>query len=252
MRKKRISRWSAKNLIVVLVRPEEAGNIGAVARAMRNMGLTRLHLVSPCRFDTAEGLKMAHRSRDILYRAKIFDSFDEAIAPAAEVIGFTVRRRRKGPVPLPFDRMAGDVLSRASRQPVALLFGPEGTGLSNEELSKCQQIASIRAGLRFPSLNLSQAVLAAAYTLRLAWTDRRGGTGGTDRVLAGARELEAYYRHLEETLARIGFLRKMGGKPLMQDLRRIFARSRLDSREVRILRGILRQTEWAREKKRET
>jgi tRNA/rRNA methyltransferase len=246
------SGWPEKNLIVALVRPEEAGNVGAVARAMKNMGISRLHLVSPCRFDTEAGLKMAHRSRDLLKRANIFESVDEAIAPAAEVIGFTVRRRRKGPIPTAFDRMAGEVLSRASEQPVALLFGPEGTGLTNDDLSKCQRVASITAGSRFPSLNLAQAVLAAAYTLRLAWKERRGRVGGTDRSLSSARELDALYRHLEETLVRIGFLREPSGKSLMRDLRRVFARSRLDSREVRILRGILRQIEWAMDVRRKT
>jgi TrmH family RNA methyltransferase len=236
------TKWPAKNLIVVLVGPEEPGNVGAVARAMKNMGLHRLHLVSPCRFDTSEAIRMAHRSGEILKRAKVFEAVDPALSEAATVVGFTGRRRRKGPPPEPFDRVAPQVLSRARRQPVALLFGPEGGGLSNEDLSRCHRIVSIPTGGRFSSLNLAQAVLAAVYTLRLAASDQREKV---KRSLASTGEIERLHRHLEEVLSRIGFLKGPAGTAMMRDFRRIALRAGLDAREVRIFRGILRQAEWA-------
>jgi TrmH family RNA methyltransferase len=236
------TKWPSKNLIVVLVGPEEPGNIGAVARAMKNMGLHRLYLVSPCRFDSPEAIRMAHRSGEILKRAKVFETVDSALSEAATVVGFTARRRRTGSVHESIDRLAPEILARALRQPVALLFGPEGGGLSNEDLSRCHRVVSIPTGGRFSSLNLAQAVLAAAYTLRLA---AYGRTEKTARSLASSGEMERLQRHLEGVLSRIGFLKGPAGTAMMRDLRRISLRAGLDAREVRIFRGILRQAEWA-------
>lgn len=237
-----------RNLIIVLVRPEEPGNIGAAARAMKNIGLSRLHLVSPCRFDTPEALRMAYRSHDFLKRAKVFPDLATAIGSAVEVVGFTARRRKKGSIPLPFDRVAPQVLARSRLNPVALLFGPERTGLSNEELSRCHRTVFLPTGPHFSSFNLAQAVVLAGYTLRLAIDQSKESKGKGGRHLATAKEMDGLTRHLEEVLSEIDFLKEQAGPAMMRDLRQIFIRAMLDPREVAILRGMLRQVAWAMRK----
>ena len=185
---------------------------------------------------------MAHRSLDVLRGAKVFGDLDSAVSTASELIGFSARRRRKGPLPLPIEQIAPEILARASGQPVALLFGPESTGLSNEEFARCHRVVSISTGPDFPSLNLAQAVLAAAYTLRLCVTKRKAAS---PPPIAPADEMESLFRQLKEVLVRIEFLKGAQAPVLFRDLRQILLRARPDSREVRILRGILRQVVWA-------
>jgi len=192
---------------------------------------------------------MAHRSVDILERAKVFGDLGSALSKASEVIGFTARPRRKGPLPLPFEQLAAKVLSRARSQPVALLFGPEATGLSNEELSHCRRVASLSCGPHFPSLNLAQAVLAAAYTLRLAAAGRKMRP---PPLIAPTHEVEGLLGQLAETLFQIGFFKGKGAPSLLRDLRQLILRAAPNTREVRILRGILRQALWRRESRENT
>ena len=225
---------------VILVRPEHPGNVGAAARAIKNMGYRSLRLVAPlCGHLTPETLKMAYGARDVLEQARIHATLAEAIADVRWVAGFTMPRPgRLTPTPLP--EAAPALAGRALDVPVALVFGPEISGLSNDELAVCQQIVSIPSDPAQPSLNLAQAVLLACYELSRTTNPIR-----TERVPATVDELDGLHAHLVETLAAIGFLYPPHDRHLARDLRVLLSRAQLDSREVRILRGILRQARWA-------
>lgn len=233
-------RWRDR-VRVILVRPEHPGNVGAAARAMKNMGYRSLHLVAPlCGHLTPDALKMAYGARDVLDQVRIHATLGEAVASVRWVAGFTVSRPGR-PTSIPLADVAPDLAGRAHTVEVALLFGSEISGLSNDELAVCQQIVSIPSDPDQPSLNLAQAVLLACYELKRTPNPIR-----LDRVPATVDELEGLQSHLAETLAAIGFLHPPHDRHLVHDLRALIHRAQLDSREVRILRGILRQARWAR------
>ena len=224
---------------VILVRPEHPGNVGATARAMKNMGYRSLHLVSPlCGHLTPEALKMAYGSKDVLEQARIHSTLAEAVADARCVAGFSMPRPGR-PAPIPLAEVASDLAGRASDVTVALVFGSEISGLSNDELAVCQEIVAIPSDPAQPSLNLAQAVLLACYELNRTTNPIR-----MERVPATSGELDGLQSHLAETLSAIGFLHPPHDRHLIRDLRALIQRAQLDSREVRILRGILRQVRW--------
>ncbi|MCA9750806.1 MAG: RNA methyltransferase [Gemmatimonadetes bacterium] len=236
-------------LRVVLVETSHPGNIGAVARAMKTMGLARLALVEPKRFPCAEATAMAAGADDILYDATVHDTLDAALAGTAWVVGASARDRRRvdWPVlePAPF---ASEALARAADVEVALVFGREHSGLSNDELDRCHALLRIPTSADYHSLNLAAAVQVAAWELReaaLAGATRPDDAGRARESVAVA-DMEGFYAHLEQVLAEVGYLDRRSPRLLMRRLRRLFNRAQPDRPELNILRGILAATQRAR------
>jgi tRNA (cytidine32/uridine32-2'-O)-methyltransferase len=238
------------NIRIVLVNTSHAGNIGGAARAMKNMGLGQLYLVAPQRFPADEATWRAANATDVLARAIVVDTFDAAVAGCALVVGSSARERSI-PWPLLDARRCGErVYAEARRQPVALVFGREDRGLTNEELQKCQLHVNIPADAAYSSLNLAMAVQVLAYEVRMAHLAGRlpdDPMSGWDLDYAGAEDVERLFAHMEEALAAMGFLKADAPKQTMTRLRRLLQRTRLDVMEVSILRGILTSAQyWVR------
>ncbi len=227
------------NIRIVLSRTSHPGNIGAAARAMKTMGFSRLYLVSPKLFPHPDATARSSGAEDILQMAQVCQSLDDALRGAALVVAVTARPRDLSHEVF-HPREVGDiVLDEAGRGEVALVFGTEMSGLTTEEVGKCQIIATIPANPAYSSLNLAAAVQIMTYELHMALFEPEK-TGGALLDLATFEEIENFYQHFESTLVKIGFLDPQEPKRLMQRMRRLFARSRLEKTEVNILRGILR------------
>ena len=231
---------------VVLVSPQGPLNVGAVARAMKNMGVDDLALVNPFHPPLhPHALLMAQRAKEILERAQVFSSLQEALSPCTLVVGTTRRRgKRRGRMLSPRE-IAPEIVQASREGKVALVFGPERMGLSNEEIDLCQELVMIPAEEGYGSLNLAQAVMVLLYEVFLAREGMAGERKQRPRSLPSWEELEGMYRHMERVLLQIGFLEGDNPSRMMTALRRIFGRARLDPREVRIIRGIFHQVEWA-------
>jgi tRNA (cytidine32/uridine32-2'-O)-methyltransferase len=238
------------NARVVLIHTSHPGNIGAVARAMKNMCLSQLYLVKPKQYPDDQALWRAANAVDILDQAVVVDTLDEAIADCGLVVG-TSARGRTIPWPLLDPRQTADkVYQELDKHPVALLFGREDRGLTNEELQRCNLHVHIPANEEYSSLNLAMAVQVICYELRMRHLD--GGLSKNameewDIDFAPTEDVERYFVHLEQTLTDIGFLKPSAPKQLMTRLRRLYSRTRLDKMEVSVLRGILTSTQsWVR------
>jgi len=229
---------------IVLVEPTHPGNIGASARAMKNMGLAHLHLVRPRHFPHAEATARASGADDLLARARVHEDLETAIADCALVIGASARRRTIEWPTLTPREAAPRVLATAAEAPVALLFGREHAGLTNAELDRCHALLHIPVDPAYPSLNLGAAVQVVAYELFLA--RQAAEASRPTHVPAPAAAMEAFYRHLEETLVDIGFLDPDNPKQAMRRLRRLFNRAAPDAQEVNLLRGILSAAQGAK------
>jgi tRNA (cytidine32/uridine32-2'-O)-methyltransferase len=224
----------------VLVGTTHVGNLGASARAMKTMELGRLELVNPRSRPDAACLALAAGADDLLERAGIHGDLPAALAGCRLVIGASARLRSLAwPLLEPPDA-ARRLLAEAAGGEVALVFGRESSGLSNEELACCHLLVHIPADPGFSSLNLAAAVQVLAYEVRRIW--REGGaprSAETPRDLATAEELDGFHGHLAQTLLDIGFSGPERSARLLLRLRRLFNRARLDRRELNILRGIL-------------
>ncbi|OGI46369.1 MAG: hypothetical protein A2637_03425 [Candidatus Muproteobacteria bacterium RIFCSPHIGHO2_01_FULL_65_16] len=233
-----------KNIRIVLVRPTHPGNIGAAARAMKNMGLENLHLVAPENFVAAEARARAVGAEDVLARAVTRDSLDAALADCHLVIGASARARRIE-WPLLEPKACAEKLIAAAG-PAALVFGQERTGLTNAELERCCFVVQIPASPAFPSLNLAAAVQVLAYEIYLAG---RRSLEQKDRVATPVshEDMRQFYRHLEQVLVQTGFLDPSNPRLLMRRLVRLFNRAGLDRNELNILRGILTAVQTRRE-----
>lgn len=228
---------------VVLSHTSHPGNIGAAARAMKTMGLSRLYLVNPKHFPDEAADARASGALDVLENARVCGSLDEALAGTVMAAGVSARRRDLShPVLMPREA-APRLLEGAVQGEVALLFGTEMSGLSNAELEKCQMLVSIPANPEYSSLNLGAAVQVLAYELRIALTEAL--PRGKSAEPATFDDVERFYSHLEQTLVAIDFLNPQHPKRLMQRLRRLFARAALEKEEVAILRGVLTQVDKA-------
>jgi tRNA/rRNA methyltransferase len=234
----------AKNISVVLYRPKYAGNVGSVARAAKNMGITELVVVGTTDLDReAMEQRSTHLAADVLDRIQYVPSLQEALGRFNYIVGTTARLgRARGPFVSP-RAAAGKIAGLAGNNRVALLFGPEDTGLANDELALCQCVVTIPTSRAFTSLNLSQAAMILCYEVFVALSS--GQTGAAPPKLALASELEGLYDQIRELLSRIGFLNVQNPEYWMLDIRRFFARAGLLSREVKILRGICRQIDWS-------
>ena len=228
---------------IVLVNTSHPGNIGGVARAMKNMGLTQLYLVSPKEYPSDRALWRASNATDILEQAIVVDELDQAIADCGLVIGSSARERRI-PWPLLTPRECGERChGEAATHPVALVFGREDRGLTNEELHKCHYHVHIPSNPGYSSLNLAAAVQVITYELRMSCLNAEQGKAihfdDWDIPPADHQALERYFQHLQQTLEKLGFLAPDNPRQTMTRLRRLYSRIRLDEMELSILRGIL-------------
>ncbi len=240
---RRSDRYGA--LRVVLIGTTHAGNIGASARAMKNMGLERLYLVNPtAAFPSAEATARASGADDVLARAVVCTGLGEALEGCGLVVGASARLRSL-PWPTLSARDSAARVAQESRQTeIALVFGREHSGLTNEELECCHFLLHIAANPHYSSLNLAAAVQVVCYEVRVACeADAPGTPCGTTSDLADAAQLEHFYQHLERVLVQVRFLDPAQPRHLMRRLRRLFNRARPDRNEINILRGILTATE---------
>jgi tRNA/rRNA methyltransferase len=236
------NRVNLDHLTIVLHKPRLAENIGATARAARNMGLTRLALVQPEDFDPERMLKMATgSSADLIHNLTVHPDLASAVGPCHYIVGTTARlggSYRQSPV-TPRE-LARQLIPISQHNQVALVFGPENWGLTNDELALCHSLVSIPTS-DFRSLNLAQAVLVVTYEIFLARQDLH------DRFvprLANSFELESMYTELQDTLLQINYIGHQNPEHWMMRIRRFFSRHGLRAMEVQVIRGICRQIDW--------
>ncbi len=227
-----------KRVRIVLCGTSHPGNIGASARAMKTMGLTSLHLVNPTRFPAADADAMASGAADVLETAIVCGSMDEALAGTVFAVACTARSRDLSHPVLTARETGVRLLREAAQGPVALVFGPEQSGLTRREVSRCGAIGMIPANPDYTSLNLAAAVQIFAYEARQA-AEAVASYPQEAYEAASYEEVEFFFRHFEQTLYDIQFLDPKQPKRLMQRLRRLFHRARLEKEEINILRGIL-------------
>ncbi len=224
---------------IVLVDTTHPGNIGAAARAMKNMGLTQLHLVRPAQFPHAEATARASSAADVLSNAQVHQRFEDAIADCGLVVGSSARQRH-----LPWDLVeprecAVQVVAQAKLRSVALVFGAERTGLTNAELSLCNLLVTIPTHPDYSSLNVAMAVQLLTYEV---WLQLRPGAPPSpdrDVPLSSSEEMTRLYTHIAQVLNEIDFHDRTGSGQLMARIRRLFNRAQVDQNEMNILRGIL-------------
>lgn len=235
-----------EDIKVVLVHTSHAGNIGSAARAMKTMGLTRLVLVAPADYPSGEAFALSSGAHDVLDQAVVVDDIETAIADCTLVVGASARSRSL-PWPLLNPReMADKVAAHPDGSSIALLFGRERSGLTNEELAKCHYHVNIPSNPQYSSLNVAQAVQVLCYELRmrqeLAVPQTRIDWGVEwDQPPARADQLEGLFEHWEKTLVEIDFLDPNNPRTLLNKIRRLILRAQPDEVEANILRGMLTQ-----------
>jgi len=230
----------AADIRFVLVGTQHPGNIGAVARAMKNMALERLVLVRPREFPHPEALARASGADDVLAAARVVDSLPEAIADCGYVVATTAREREHNHRVIDVRDAAARIHAEAARGPVAVLFGAERAGLANEEIEAAHALLRIPANPAYTSLNIAMAAQLIAYEIHRAQGAQVEPPPRGTVPLATPAEMQRLYEHLEQVLGEINFRdRTTSGTNLMQRLRRLFQRAEPDQNEVNILRGIL-------------
>ncbi len=236
-----MSRIKRENITIVLVEPQIPENVGAAARAMKNMDIRRLVLVNPKNCDLTRILKTATvHSIDIIEEMEVHDDLGSALGPFQYVAGTTARSGTARPALTNPRNLAGDLTAVSRENRIAILFGPEDRGLSNEQLRYCHTITRIPT-FEFASLNLSQAVMIVCYEIFVT------GNGSVEQDvprLANSFELEGMYEHLRSVLMKIGFLNPQNPEHWMLNIRRFFSRLQLRTGETRVIRGICRQIDW--------
>jgi len=229
------------NIRIVLVRPRGSGNIGSIARAMKNMGQTDLALVGKARTRSFWARAMAVHGRDILANAQRYETLREAVADCVLVVGTTCRSglyRKHSQSP---EALAGEILTAAKNGKVALVFGPEDHGLSNRDIEPCQLLMTIPTNPEYPSLNVAQAVVICLYELYVATFDAVQNRG-IER--APAEDVERLFDRMRTVLLKIGFLDSENPEHMLLAFRRILGRAGLEEKDVRIFTGMFRQIEW--------
>ncbi len=226
----------SQNLHFVLVEPESPGNVGATARAMRTTGFEKLILVNPCPLDNDEARMMGHRSYDIIEKARLFESFDKAIAGMRLVVATTMRKRHfKFPFFTP-EEISNKLLDVAVKHPVAIVFGREKNGLTNEEILKCHLHSTIPTATQNPALNLAQAVMIYAHTF---FINMNRVESRYSYKLATQYELEKFYEHLQAALDLVRFVPRDGIDNFITRFRRLIGRSMAEKRDIRLLHKLL-------------
>jgi len=230
---------------IVLVGTTHPGNIGAVARAMKNMQMTNLRLVAPKIFPSADATSRASGADDVLSRAMVCDTLREAVADCQVVIGASARSRTISWPELTPRECVTEIFTRHAGEKIAIVFGREHSGLTNEELDMCRYLLHIPCNPAFSSLNLAAAVQVISYELFVAaGSVQRKAIGDRGECpLATAEQMESFYDHLHQTLIDIDFTQTDKSQSIMRRLRRIYNRIELDTKEVDILRGILRMSQ---------
>lgn len=230
------------NIRIVLVNTSHPGNIGATARAMKAMGLTNLYLVQPKKFPHAEATARAAGADDILAHATVVDSLAEALQNCKLILG-TSARDRTLPTMLLHPRAAAiQIMNEAKEHQLALVFGRENNGLTNDELQQCHYHIHIPTNPDFSSLNLAAAVQIMAYEIKVAQHEVLPNNSQYDE-LATSEEVTALYEHLTNTLITTKFLDPQNPGKLIPRLQRFFNRARLEKTEIQIWRGILASIE---------
>jgi len=225
---------------IVLVAPQHPGNVGAVARAMKNMALTELVLVRPRQFPDPEATARASGADDVLGAARVAATLAEALSGCGYVAATTSRERDQYFRVIDVREAAARIVTAAQRSPAAVVFGAERTGLTNEELESAHVLIRIPANSAYASLNLAMAVQLVAYELFRARGAALTGSEPPAAPLASAQEMERLFTHFTEVLQEIDFRdRTQSGTHLMARIRRFLQRAELDQNEVNILRGIL-------------
>lgn len=230
-------------LVLILNQPQDLVNIAGTVRAMRNMGLARLRLVQPAEYDAWRIAGIAHGSEPMLERVEFFDTLAQAIADTAHVVGTTARRREAAFIWQQPREAAPEILAlaAASEAPVALVFGREDKGLSNEDLDLCDRLLTVPADPGASSLNLAQAALLVCYELRLAALAPRPTALPRARrhaPRAGTADLQALFTDVEATLAEIDFFKKRNPAAILRTVRVVARRAGLDAREAKLLRAM--------------
>ena len=224
---------------VVLSHPSHPGNIGAAARAMKTMGFSELALVEPRHFPHAEAMTLAAGAADVVDAAQVYATLDAAVADCIVAAGFSARRRDLSHAPQTLREAAPELSAIATSQGrVALVFGNETSGLSNEELARCQRFVSIPANPAYPSLNLAAAVQVVCYELAVA-ASSFDAPRANPREVATGEDVSRLCDEIERTALDSGYLDPQQPGRFMQRIRLLFARARLEREEVKILRGFL-------------
>ena len=229
------------NIRIVMVRPRGSGNIGSVARAMKNVGANELAIVGSARTQSFWARAMAVHGRDILGEATCYETIRDAIADCTLVVGTTCRAglyRSHSQTPR---EVAPTIVSAARKDKVALLFGPEDHGLSNKDLEHCQQLIAIPTHPDYQSLNVAQAAVICLYEIYLA-SLAPAENSGIER--AHAEDIERLFDIMRNSLLKIGFLDSENPEHMLLAFRRIFGRNGLEAKDVRILTGMFHQIEW--------
>ena len=230
----------------VLARPKIAGNIGSVARALKNMGFDDLRLAAPASSHKSKAARdMAVHAADLLENARIFDNLREAVSDRMLTVGTTCRAGQYRCSVKPLRESAGELVGLAESNRIAIIFGPEDTGLTNSEIKLCERLIAIPASPDYPSLNLAQAVMLVAYELRMAADESTDLSAPLQ--FANAAEVDAMLERLKHSLVAIGFAPQDNPEHIMFAMRQIFGRSGLLPRELDILNGIAAQIRWVAE-----
>lgn len=228
---------------VILVGTTHPGNIGSTARAMKTMGFRSLYLVNPKAFPHPKAYELAAGADDILDQTLVVSSLDEALKGCQLILGTSARPRGISlPGLVPFE--AAELISQKSDDTdIALIFGREHSGLTNEELLKCHYHINIPSNPEYSSLNLAHAVQIIVYELRMKILAPSASVALHQDSLACAEEIEQFYHHLKEVFLDINFLKEATPRRLMQRVRRLFNRIGLEKMEVNLLRGMLSQVQ---------
>lgn len=225
---------------IVLVGTTHTGNIGSVARAMKTMGLSQLWLVSPKELPDGQAYALSAGASEVLANAKVVDKLEDAISDCGLIVGASARSRTLS-WPMLEPRECGEkAVIEAQQKPVALVFGRESSGLTNEELQLCNFHVCIPANPEYSSLNLAMAVQIVTYEVRVAALAAKPQVAAVDEtVYPSSEQMERFYQHLEQTLNDTGFIIKQHPGVVMTKLKRLFTRARPEDAELNILRGIL-------------
>ena len=223
---------------IVLSHTSHPGNIGAAARAMKTMGFAQLVLVAPRHFPDPDAVAMAAGAADVLQAARVVQTLEAAVAECTLAVGFSARGRDLSHAPAALRDLVPEILAAAKDGTVALVFGNETSGLSNEELLRCQRLAHIPANPAYSSLNLAAAVQVACYELATSvGAHALPGSGAGDA--ATGEDIEGFFTHLQSAVHEAAYVDPENPGRFMERMRRLFARSGLERAEVRVLRGML-------------
>ncbi len=232
---------------IILVGTTHPGNIGAVARAMKNMGLNDLVLVNPRSFPHEDATARASGAEDILHETRVVETLDQALADCVFAAGASARSRAIDWPCMPPRECAQRLVEESTGGNVAAVFGPEKSGLTNEDLDRCNTLLTIPTDPAFSSLNIAMAVQIICYELRLLLHDAPD-MPEPESPPATAEEFEHFYNHLETVLTDSGFLDPDKPRLLMRRLRRLFVKAEPDKNEINILRGILTSLDPGRDR----